>query len=146
MDRNVNVIQDLNGHSIVIINDILFKGKRSINWKDVEAYLRQYVGEFYEIAATEYIIYIGNDLPDEYAGSKYTRSLKGASAKAKANAAQGIPELIEIATGKHFKENDADKHKGTLSMVGIVTIQDLLYLSMMIKGKLNDIMCSMRLC
>ena len=111
MNRNVNIIQDLNGHSIVIINDILFKGKRSINWKDVEAYLRQYVGEFYEIAATEDIIYIGNDLPDEYAGSNYTRSLKGAAAKAKANAAQGIPELIEIATGKHFRENDGEKHK-----------------------------------
>ena len=111
MDRNVSIIQDINGHRIVIINDILFKGKRSINWNDVEAYLHKYVGEFYEIATTEDIIYIGNDLPDEYTGSKYTRGLKGAAAKAKANAAQGIPELIEIATGKHFKENDEDKHK-----------------------------------
>ena len=111
MDRNVNIIRDLNGHNIVIINDILFKGKRSIAWKDVEAYLRQYVGEFYEIASTKDIIYIGSDLPDEYAGSKYTRSLKGTAAKAKANAVQGIPELIEIATGKHFKANDSEKHR-----------------------------------
>ena len=110
MKRNVNIIRDINGHSIVIINDILFKGKRSINWKDVEAYLRQYVGEFYKITATGDIIYIEKDLPDEYAGSKYTYSLKGAVAKAKANAAQGIPELIEIATGKHYKENDGEKH------------------------------------
>ena len=29
---------------------------------------------------------------------------------AKANAAQGIPELIEIAVGKHFRENNEEKH------------------------------------
>ena len=44
MDRSVSITQDINGHSIVIINDILFKRKRSINWNDVEAYLHRYVG------------------------------------------------------------------------------------------------------
>ena len=29
----------------------------------------------------------------------------------KANAATGLPEMIEIATGKYFKENREDKHK-----------------------------------
>ena len=42
-------------------------------------------------------VYIGNDLPSEYTGSKYTYKLKGTVAKAKANAAQGIPELLETA-------------------------------------------------
>lgn len=111
MERNVNVIKDINGNSIVLINDIIFKGKRQINWNDVKNYLEQYVGEFYEIADTKDIIYIGKDLPDEYTGSKYTHKLKGGNAKAKANAAQGIPELLEIAEGKHFKENNAEKHK-----------------------------------
>lgn len=32
--------------------------------------------------------------------------------KAKANAAQGIPELIEIALNKRFKENLEEKHSG----------------------------------
>ena len=44
MDRKVNVIEDLNGIKTVFIHDILFKGKRSVNWDDVENYLRQYVG------------------------------------------------------------------------------------------------------
>ncbi len=44
MDRNVSVITDLNGNKIVVINDIVFKGKRSVNWDDVEVYLKQYVG------------------------------------------------------------------------------------------------------
>lgn len=33
------------------------------------------------------------------------------NAKAKANAATGIPELIEIAVGKYFRKNQEDKHK-----------------------------------
>jgi hypothetical protein len=55
-------------------------------------------------------VYIGNDLPDEYTGSKYTYSLKGTNAKAKANAAQGIPEILEIAIGKRYEENKEGKH------------------------------------
>ncbi|MBD5452833.1 MAG: hypothetical protein HDR30_00705 [Lachnospiraceae bacterium] len=110
MDRNVKVITDLDGNKIVVVNDIIFKGKRNVNWKDVEEYLKKYVGEFYEIADTKEIIYIGSDLPDEYANSNYTHRLKGASAKAKANAAQGLPEMIEIATGKQFEENRKEKH------------------------------------
>ena len=33
-NKNINVIKDLNGKDIVLINDIKFKGKRSINWDD----------------------------------------------------------------------------------------------------------------
>lgn len=65
-----------------MINDIIFKGKRGIDWKDVEKYLKQYVGEFYIMADSSDIIYIGTDLPDEFTGSIYTRSLRGAAAKA----------------------------------------------------------------
>lgn len=108
--RNVSVVQDVEGNNIVIINDIRFKGKRSVDWKDVRDYLKEYVGEFYVIATTGDVIYIGSDLPNEYSGSKYTHSIKGANAKAKANAAQGIPELIEIAVSKHFRENNEEKH------------------------------------
>ena len=106
--RNVAVIQDVDGNNIVVINDIIFKGKRSITWPDVEEYLRQYVGEFYSIAETGDIVYIGTDLPDEYAGSNYTKHIKGTVAKA--NAAQAIPEIIEIATSKTVEENKKEKH------------------------------------
>ena len=110
MKRKVNVIEDLDGNKIVFIHDIRFKGKRSVDWKDVEAYLRQYVGEIYTIEDTRDMVYIGNDLPDEYAHSKYTKILKGTNAKAKANATQGLPEIIEIAVGKAYKRNFKDKH------------------------------------
>ena len=48
--RNVSVIQDAEGHHIVVINDVIFKGRRSIAWEDVEQYLKRYVGEIYAIA------------------------------------------------------------------------------------------------
>lgn len=108
--RNIAVIQDVDGNNIVFINDIIFKGKRSITWSDVEEYLRRYVGEFYSIVETGDIVYIGTDLPDEYAGSNYTKHIKGTVAKAKANAAQAIPEIIEIATSKTVEENKKEKH------------------------------------
>ena len=94
----------------MVINDIRFKGKRSIDWREVRAYLKNYVGDFYKVASTGDVIYIGDDLPSEYSGSKYTHSIKGTNAKAKANAVQGIPEMIEIAVGKHFRENKESKH------------------------------------
>jgi len=65
------------------------------------------------ISVIKDIVYIGRDLPDEYAHSEYTRILKGANSKAKANAAQGIPELIENAYNRKHKENRKEKHKFT---------------------------------
>lgn len=40
----------------------------------------------------------------------YTKTLKGTNAKAKANAAQGIPQMIEIATNKKHEINRKVKH------------------------------------
>ena len=111
MERKVNIITDLNGKKIVFIQDILFKGRQNIEWAEVEKYIKRYIGEFIENTESGDIIYIGADLPDEYAGSKDTAKLRGTMAKAKANAAQGIPEIIEIAGNKRFKENLAQKHK-----------------------------------
>ena len=97
MQRKVNVVEDLDGNKIVVIHDIRFKGKRSVEWTDVEQYLKQYVGEAHIIDSTNDMVYIGVDLPEEYAHSNYTNTLKGANAKAKANAAQAVGELIQIA-------------------------------------------------
>ena len=110
MQRKINVVEDLDGNKIVFIHDIIFKGKRSIEWTDVEIYLKQFVSESYVIDDTKDMIYIGSDFPDEYAHSEYTMSLKGANAKAKANASQGVPELIENATRKEYRENIKMKH------------------------------------
>ena len=110
MDRNVEIITDSKGKKLVRINDIRFKGKRSVDWDDVKESLKEYVGEIYKVADGDDIIYIGTDLPDEYTGSRYTHKLKGTIAKAKANASQGIPELLEIADNKRHRENNDKRH------------------------------------
>ena len=69
--------------------DNLGDHKQSVNWDDVEKYLKQYVGDIYTIDDSNDTVYIGTDLPDEYTHSNYTHILKGANAKAKANATQG---------------------------------------------------------
>lgn len=109
--RNVSIIKDTDGNKIVVIHDIIFRNKQNISWDDVENYLERYVGEIYKIAEDDEVIYIGKDLPDEYAHSRYSAKLKGTLAKAKANVAQAIPELIEISSNKTFNENLEGKHQ-----------------------------------
>ena len=111
MKRKVNVIEDLDGNKTVFIHDIIFKGRQHIDWKSVEEYLKRYVGEFYRIEDSNEVIYLGADLPDEYAHSIYTKNLKGTNAKAKANAVQGIPELIRIARKPKHEKNRKIKHR-----------------------------------
>lgn len=109
-DNTINIAQDSNGKTLVLINDIRFKGRRKINWKEVEIYLKEYVGKCYEIYETADKIYIGNDFPSEFCHSKDTKVLMGANAKAKANAAQAIGELIQSASNQASSEDYNKKH------------------------------------
>ena len=52
-DEIINIIKGENGKSIVIINDIRFKGRQHIDWQAVEQYLKEYVGRYYEIIKKE---------------------------------------------------------------------------------------------
>ena len=110
MERNVEIIINDDGLRVVRINDVRFKGKNKEDWKKVENYLKEYVGEYYEIEESSEKVYISSDFPDEYANSESRLALKGAVAKAKANASQGIPELIRIATNESYSENTKAKH------------------------------------
>ena len=109
-NRNVNIITDADSKKLVLINDIRFKGKRQIDWDDVKQYLKGYVGDYYEIEENAECIFIGNELPEEYTESESRKSLMGANAKAKANAATAIPELIQIASNPAYEENRKEKH------------------------------------
>lgn len=108
---NIDIIKDAEGKSLVLVNDIRFKGRQNIKWKEVELYLKEYIGKCYEIIETAEEIYIGGDFPNEFSHSKDTKSLKGANAKAKANVTQAIGELIQIASNKAFAEDFDRKHK-----------------------------------
>ena len=107
----IDIITDEDGRKIVVITDIRFKGKRNIDWEDVENYLKEYVGKCYEVVETADRVFIGNDFPAELKGSEDTKRLCGANAKAKANATQKIPTLLKCATNKRWQENFKGKHK-----------------------------------
>lgn len=108
--RNIDITTDVDNQKIVVINDIIFKGKRKIDWESVKTYLLDYVGDFYKIEESADIVYIGSELPEEFTESESRKALMGANAKAKANAATAIPELIQIATNPHFEKNRKEKH------------------------------------
>ena len=109
--NNVLVAKDVNGNKVVVIPQVIFKGKRTIPWDEVEQYLLRYVGNIFEVAETEDLIYVDRTFADEYSNSIYTKKLVGALPKVKANMSQGIPQMIEIATSKRWKEDFDHKHK-----------------------------------
>lgn len=77
---------------------------------EVEIYLKEYVGTYYEVIETSDKVFIGPDFPGEFKGSNDTGRLRGTTAKAKANAALGIPMLLKCAANKRWQENYKTKH------------------------------------
>lgn len=110
MDKSVNIITDLDGSQIVLINDIRFQSRRGVDWTQVEQYLKEYIGKYFEIVETSERVYIGSDFPDEFSHSKDTKGLKGANVKAKANITSAVAEVIQIATDKASYPDYDNKH------------------------------------
>lgn len=95
--------------AIVSIGKILFPGKKP-NMEDVKNYLNNTLNSEYIVKETDDIIKIGSKFASEFCGSDYTKKLQGALLKAKANASQIIPEMIENATNRRWVENKESKH------------------------------------
>ena len=104
-----------NNKKVVEINTIAFSGKRKIDWEGVERYLKQYIGCKYVIEETGDTVYIGTDFPDEYTHSRYKEKSFGTIGKAKANATQAIPELINTVSNLTFRQNFKNKHTSDAS-------------------------------
>ena len=128
---HIDIIYDVDGRQIVMINDLRFKG-RSVEWNLVEECLKEYIGSCTEIIESSEMVYIGTDFPDEYAHSKDTKVLRGANAYAKANASVAITDMIRVATNKSFSENLEKSMRKMPNMDGLDMIHDLLCLNMMI--------------
>lgn len=92
----IDIITDEDGRKIVVITDIRFKGKRNIDWEDVENYLKEYVGKCYEVVETADRVFIGNDFPAELKGSEDTKRLCGANAKTQSKCDTENSYVIEM--------------------------------------------------
>ena len=110
MNKNVNIVTDLDGRKIVLINDIRFKSRRPFDWDTIEEYLKEYIGQFFEIIETCEKIYIGSDFPDEFCHSEDKINTKGPNLRAKANAATAIGELIQVASNRTVYPDYNEKH------------------------------------
>ena len=105
------IIINSKGQRAVEIDTIIFTSKRRIDWKGVESFLKRYIGLEYTVDETGESVCIASDFPDEYANSNYSLKAYGAIGKAKANAVQAIPELIQTATNFSYYENKDEKHR-----------------------------------
>ncbi len=95
--------------NIIEIEKTVFSGKNP-DMKMVEKYLKTALEQEYTVNETNDILRIGSKFASEYCGSVYTKKLRGALLKAKANAATIIPELIKTACNRRWIENKAEKH------------------------------------
>lgn len=70
----VSVMPEVDGKKIVFINDIRFKGKRRIDWKEAENCIREYMRSCCEIAEAADKKYLGEQLPEAFAKVKVSCS------------------------------------------------------------------------
>lgn len=94
----------------VTIEEQRFLGKQNIPWKEVEEFLRTYIGKKAIVSQYGDEIIIPSDFPNEYIASRYSQKLRGALAKAKANASTVILGMVRNATNKRYFENKDNKH------------------------------------
>ena len=45
----------------ILVDEIIFKGKRKIDWKEVEKYLKSYIGKKFLANELEELVYIGTE-------------------------------------------------------------------------------------
>ena len=81
MDKMISIVPDELGRKVVRINDLRFRGKTREEWGEIELYLKEYIGKFYEIAETAEKIYIGKDFPNEFVHGKDKTILKVSNCK-----------------------------------------------------------------
>ena len=109
-------MRDVDGKNVVWISENILSSKpknQSISDFIVD-YLTSHVGEMYSILESGRRVYLGEDLPNEYAWSKYSqriRSQKRRLYKDKAKAIAGIGEAINIATNRRWEPTKHSKNK-----------------------------------
>lgn len=104
---------DSNNNPVVLIEENIFKGKTGKTHNIIAQYIAEHIGEVYTIIESGQKVYIGKDLSGEYTQSEYTKWLLRNRKKllnVKNQAAQGLGEMIEIATDREWEKNRKEKH------------------------------------
>ena len=109
-------VRDVDGKNVVWISENILSSKpKGQNIPDfIVDYLTSHVGEMYSILESGRRVYLGEDLPKEYAWSKYSQRIRGKNQrlyKDKAKAIAGIGEAINIATNRRWEPTKHPKNK-----------------------------------
>ena len=78
--------------------------------KTIKDYLTQHIGEYYNIIESGQKVYLGEDLPSEYAYSEYSKKLPTNKLLAKGRASSNLQEIIENASNRQWSKNTKPKH------------------------------------
>lgn len=95
----------------VKIDDNIFENnkQKSIN-NTIKDYLEDHINEYANIIESGQKVYLGKDLPSEYAFSKSSQSLPLPNKLAKGRASSGLKEIIENASNRIYEKNQKIKH------------------------------------
>ena len=97
------------GKEYIQVKNMIFPGKNP-DLNSVEKYITDNISGQIIVSETGDIIQIGSKFASEYCGSTYTKKIWGALLKAKCNAVQILPELVESAENRRWIENKDEKH------------------------------------
>ena len=102
-------IREADGKNIVWISDNILSSKpKDQKISDfIVDYLTDHVGEMYTIIESGQRVYLGKDLPKEYAWSKYSQRIRSRNQRIyqdKAKAIAGIGETINTATNRRWEQ------------------------------------------
>ena len=95
----------------VKINQNIFEnnGGKSIS-KTIHDYIKEHIGDIYTIIESGQKVYLGKDLPGEYAYSKSTQSLPISNKLAKGIAGYDLQEIIENVANRKWEKSKHSSH------------------------------------
>lgn len=103
-------IREIGGKVIPVLDT----QKNTRHYSVAEAYLKTLVDTehpFATILMDAQPVYIGKDLPGEYRGSEYTKSMEAKLRLVKMQAATNLDEMLLLAENGEWRENIKEKHK-----------------------------------
>ena len=95
---------------VKIEENIFEKNNSKSITKTIKDYLTEHIGEYATIIESGQKVYLGEDLPSEYAYSKSSQNLPISSKLAKGRASTNLKEIIENSTNRRYEKNKKEKH------------------------------------
>ena len=96
-------------------DNILFNKPADVKMTDyIVEYITNHVGEMYTIIESGQHVFIGEEMPEEYVWSEYSKAIRKYNQKlfkAKGRAASGIGEAINIASNRRWEKTKHPKSK-----------------------------------